>query len=134
MKRSIITLTTIAALGLSAASPVLAQQSDNDTTANGQTEAQMFQAAAVSLQQATDIAMKEVPGMLAGIGFNDENSVGVYEAVIVGADGAESIVKIDANTGAVLGKGLASVMDDEGDDENGVENGEGENEAEDDNG
>ncbi len=134
MKRSIITLTTIAALGLSAAGPVFAEQSDNDSNANGQTEAQMFQAAAVSLQQATDIAMKEVPGTLAGIGFNDENGVGVYEAVIVGADGAESIVKIDANTGAVLGKGLASVMDDEGDDENETENGEGENKTEDGNG
>jgi uncharacterized membrane protein YkoI len=130
MKRSLITLATITTFGLLTAGPIMANQSDNDINANGQTEVQMFQAAAISLQQASDLALKEISGSLAEIGFNDENGIGVYEATIIGTDGTESIVKIDANTGATLGKGLAYVMDEE-DDGGDNENGEGGAERED---
>ena len=78
----------------------------------------------MKLDEAGKIALREVPGTLAAIGFNDENGKGVYEAMVIGADGQPSIVKIDADTGAVLGKGLAAYFDDEDDDhENGGDDG-----------
>jgi len=120
MKRHTILLTVTTALGLSAAGVALANQTE--TVDSTQTEARMFQAAKISLKGASSIALKEVPGTLSAIGFNDENGRGIYEAIVVTADGSTSIVKIDANSGAVLGKGLASVMNDGQDEgENGQE-------------
>ena len=97
----------------------------------------MFLASRISLKQATDIALREVPGTVSAVGFNDENGKGVYEAMVVAKDGQSSIVKIDANTGAVLGKGLALLMDDEEDGADGTvaenahddENGDGDGEG-----
>ena len=73
----------------------------------------MFLAANVNLERASQIALTEVPGALAEIGFNDVDGRGVYEALVVSADGQASIVLIDANSGDVLGAGLASAMSDE---------------------
>lgn len=112
MKRQLILTTVLTAMSISGAGLAMAASGENA----GMTESQMFQAAKVSLDQATQITLKEVPGALSAIGFNDENGKGVYEAMIVGANGQASIVKIDADTGAVLGKGLASNFDDEDDD------------------
>tara|TARA_R110002124_G_scaffold67294_4_gene182837 strand:+ start:529 stop:921 length:393 start_codon:yes stop_codon:yes gene_type:complete len=109
MKRIALIMVTVSGL---AAAP-LAAVAQSDTAKTGPTEAQMFLKAKVSLQKATDIALKEIPGTLSGIGFNDENGKGLYEAHIVAADGQSSTIKIDADTGAVLSKGLASLMDDE---------------------
>lgn len=114
MQRKLIVTSMIAAIGFSAAGVASAQSNGTNNAADVPQE-QLFMAAKVTLDQATQIALKEVPGTLSAIGFNDENGVGVYEAMIVGADGKSSIVKINAETGAVLGKGLASLMDDEGD-------------------
>jgi len=111
MKRKLILTGVLTALSISGASLAMAESGDNASL----TELQMFQSAKVSLDKAAQIALKEVPGALSSIGFNDENGQGVYQAMIVGADGQLSIVKIDADTGAVLGKGLASNFDDEED-------------------
>lgn len=115
----------------------MAALAETHSASSAQSEAQMFAAAKLSLNQASDIALKEIPGKLAAVGFNDENGKGVYEATIHTADGQMSIVRIDANTGAILGKGLASVMDEEGDGEKAdlAENGDnGDNEDGEDNG
>lgn len=124
MQRKLIITPLLAAIGISGASMAVAE-SHTENIANDVPQEQLFMAAKVTLDGATQIALKEVPGTLSAIGFNDENGMGVYEAVIVGADGQSSIVKIDANTGAVLGKGLAANFDDEdGDHENGDRGGE----------
>lgn len=75
-------------------------------------EVQMFLASKVTLDQARAIALKDVPGTLSSIGFNDENGRGVYEAKVVATDGSETLLNIDANTSDLLGEGLASVMAD----------------------
>ncbi len=120
MKRNALILTTIALLG---ATPMAALAQEANESANSATEAQMFASAKVSLQQATDLALTTVPGTLSAIGFNAENGVGVYEATIIAADGTSSIVKIDANTGAILASGQSALMgDEEGGNDNGMEN------------
>lgn len=125
MQRKLIIATVLAAIGVSGAAMAAGK------TNSAATEAQMFQSAKVKLDQAGQIALKQVPGTLAAIGFNDENGKGVYEAMVVDAKGQATIVKIDADSGAVLGSMLASNSDEE--DQNGVENDaeNGENAAED---
>lgn len=112
MQRRLIVATVLTAIGVSSAGIAMAAGSET-AGETGNSEIQMFQAAKVTLDQASQIAMKEVPGRLIALGFNDENGKGVYEATILGADGQASIVKIDADSGAVLGKGLAGYFDDE---------------------
>lgn len=114
MKLNLILATVLTTVGNSSAGLAMAAGTGTEGT-TVMSEAQMFQAAKVTLDQASQIALKEVPGTLAAIGFNDENGKGVYEAMIVGADGQPSIVKIEADSGAVVGKGLASYFDDESD-------------------
>ncbi len=111
MKNGTIILTSAVLLGLAASGIALTAQAE--TREGGKIEAQMFQAAKISLQAASNIALKELAGTLSAIGFNNENGQGVYEAVVIGTDGTTSIVKIDANSGAILGKGLAAMMADE---------------------
>lgn len=123
MQRKLILASVMTAIGISGASLALAA-GNNAGNSTAMTEAQMFQAAKVKLDEAGKIALREVQGTLAAIGFNDENGKGVYEAMVIGADGQPSIVKIDADTGAVLGKWLAANFDDEdGDHENGGDDG-----------
>jgi len=125
MQRKLIIATVLTAIGVSGANVTMAESNTENDAADVPQE-QLFMAATVSLDQASQIALKEVPGTLAAIGFNDENGQGIYEAIVVTADGQSYIIKIDANSGAVLGMGLASLMDDEGD---GGENEGGENES-----
>ncbi|GAB4387330.1 PepSY domain-containing protein [Albidovulum sp.] len=112
MKRNLILATMLTAVSVSAAG-LAANAATTATNNGGMTEEQMFQAAKVKMDQASQIALKEAPGTLSAIGFNDENGKGVWEAMVIGADGKASIVKIDADSGAVLGKGLAANFDDE---------------------
>ena len=112
MKRIAMIMVTMSGI---AAVPVAALAQSTAATTAGESEEQMFLESRISLKQATDIALKEVPGTVSAVVFNDENGKGVYEAMVVAKDGQSSIVKIDADTGAVLGKGLASLMDDEED-------------------
>jgi peptidase YpeB-like protein len=125
MKRTLIITTTLAALTIPSVGPLLANQSGAGSGEKSQTEALKFLAAEVSLQQATDIALEQVAGTLSAIGFEDEDGRGLYEATIVAADGATSLVKIDASTGAVLGSGLVALIDDETDDDEDDEGDEG---------
>lgn len=111
MKRTIVPLTAAA---LFAVTPLALMAETNDTADAG-AEAQMALAAGVSLQEAQDLALAQHAGTVAAIGFNDENGRGVYEAVVIGADGQPWLVKLDADTGEMLGQGLAALMDDEGD-------------------
>lgn len=121
MKRKIVFATVLAAISMSGVG-LASAQTVNASEAPPMTQEQMFSAAKLSIEDATKVALKEVPGNLMEISFNDENGVAVYEAKIVGADGQASIVKIDAMSGAVLGKGLAANFDDE---EDANENGQG---------
>lgn len=121
MKRKTLIITTAALL---ATMPLTAGAAGMDDTELG-SDAQMALAANLSLQQASDLALAQHPGELAAIGYNDENGRGVFEATVIGKDGQPWLVKLDANTGDVLGQGLASLMDDEGDGEhNGAGKGE----------
>ncbi len=61
--------------------------------------------AKVTLAGAGELALKEHPGSLAGIGFNDENGRGVYEARVPGALGQTWIIKLDAETSETLAMG-----------------------------
>lgn len=113
MQHKLILVIVLTAVGISGAS-IASAQTTGENNASDVPQEQLFLAATVTLDQATQIALKEVPGKLAAIGFNDENGMGVYEATVVGANGQASIVKIDAGTGTVLAKGLASLIGDEG--------------------
>lgn len=113
MQPKLILATSLAVLSFSSAGGAFAQTSTQNGTADVPQE-QLFMSAKVTLDQAKQIALKEVPGTVSAIGFNDENGAGVYEATVVDANGQASIVKIDANTAAVLAKGQASLIGDEG--------------------
>lgn len=97
-----LALISVALLGVAGAAAV-AEPMDH-------AEAEMFRSAKVSLQQASDTAVRAHAGSLAGIVFNDEDGRGVYEATVVEEGGAPWTVKIDANTGVVLASGLTSMM------------------------
>lgn len=117
MQRKLILASMLAFAGLAGAGGAMAQSTAQSTTQNGTADVsqeQLFMSAKVSLDQAKQIALKQVPGTISAIGFNDENGMGVYEATVVGADGTASIIKIDANTAAVLASGQASLIGDEG--------------------
>jgi len=73
-------------------------------------EAQMFQSATVSLEQAGQSALKVHTGDLAAVSFNDEDGRGIYETTVVGADGEPWTVKIDAKTGEILASGVTAMM------------------------
>jgi hypothetical protein len=76
-------------------------------------EKALFQGAMVSLQTAGETALSTHAGTLASVQFNDENGTGVYEALVLDANGMTWMVKVDAMTGLVLAQGQAAVMDDE---------------------
>lgn len=129
MKRNLILATVLAAAGASAAGLAMAAGTST-TEGKAQTELQLFQSAKVNLDAASQIALREVPGALAGIGFNDEDGRGVWEARVLGAGNQPSIVKIDADNGAVLDKGPASQFaedDDHEDDHGNGDSDEGDN-------
>ncbi|WP_413207727.1 PepSY domain-containing protein [Rhodospirillum sp. A1_3_36] len=85
--------------------PLIAQAEPMDRA-----EAQMFQSATLSLEQAGQSALKVHAGDLAAVAFNDEDGRGVYEATVVGADGEPWTVKVDAKSGDVLASGMTALM------------------------
>ncbi|MBO6758996.1 MAG: PepSY domain-containing protein [Roseibium sp.] len=68
--------------------------------------------AALSVTQAIEIALAEVPGAVQETELEREDGRQVYEIEILTADGVEMEVEIDANTGAVL-----EIEADDGDDD-----------------
>lgn len=56
----------------------------------------------VTMQQAMDAALAEVPGEIQEIELEREDGTRLYEVEIVNADGDEMEVEIDAETGAVV--------------------------------
>ncbi len=133
MKRTLILATVLTAIGISGAGLAMAANGGAGGGAT-MTEAQMFRAASVTLDEAGKIALREAPGALAAIGFEDEDGKGVYEAMVFDADGRAMIVMIDADSGAVLAKGLASAFDDEEDHGHRASDGDGESDDDDDDG
>ncbi|MGB5559814.1 MAG: PepSY domain-containing protein, partial [Paracoccaceae bacterium] len=109
---------SIAALGLT---PLMASAEQTNPS-----ESALFQNATISLQTAGETALSTHAGTLASVQFNDENGTGVYEALVVDADGMSWMVKVDAMTGRVLAQGQAALMDDEdeGDESAEVDDGE----------
>jgi uncharacterized membrane protein YkoI len=65
-------------------------------------QAKLQQAATLTQQQATDIALKQVSGTVKSVELEDNNGTVVYGVQIVDANGKGSDVKVDAKTGAVL--------------------------------
>ena len=116
MKRKLVLAAALSGLALPA---VGIAQANAQATAPKMTEAQMALASKVKLGEAGQIALKAVPGALAEIGFNDENGTGVYEASVVGRDGGVTVVKVDAQTGKVLGTAKQASLGDETDHEPG---------------
>jgi uncharacterized membrane protein YkoI len=108
-------LILVSAIALSSVTGGAALAANTAEQAPRSTEAQLAQAATLGFDQARQAVTKELPGRLLALGLNDENGAPVYEATVLGADGKASIVKIDAATGAVLGKGLAANFGDEAD-------------------
>ncbi|MFC2967978.1 PepSY domain-containing protein [Acidimangrovimonas pyrenivorans] len=106
MKRKLVLAAALAGVALPAIGLVQANAQGNTPIS----EVQMALAAPVKLDQAGQIALKAAPGTLAQIGFNDENGAGVYEASVVGTDGAVTIVRIDAQSGKVLGTTQATTL------------------------
>ncbi|MDE3122845.1 MAG: PepSY domain-containing protein [Paracoccaceae bacterium] len=121
MDRKIITVVILSAAGLAG---VTAVQASAETVQGGPSEVQMFASAPVKLDQAGQIALKTAPGELAAIGFNDENGTGVYEASVVGKDGTVTVLKIDAQSGKVLGTASGSSIGGEQDIQDGGSDGE----------
>lgn len=80
------------------------------------TELDMFSAASLTLQQASDAALQAHSGALAAVAFGEENGRATYEAVVVGSDGQPWTILMDANTGEVFASGLSTSMDDDEDD------------------
>ena len=106
MKRTLILV--IALTGFSAVPVIaMAEQSTDD--------AALLTASIMTVETAGQNALKAIPGKLMAVGLNDEDGRGVFEATIVAADGQVWMVKLDAANGEMLGMGLASMMDDEGD-------------------
>ena len=84
MKKSLTLAALVTAAGFFGANSAAAE--------NAAMDAQAFQNAAISMQAATDIAMKEVAGTLGGIAFSVENGQSIYEATIFTAEGASYVV------------------------------------------
>ena len=94
-------------------------------------EAQMFQHAGISLQQAGQSAIQQHQGALAAVSFNDEDGRGIYEATVVGTDGHPWTVKIDAANGHVLASGATAMMGNDHRDTAQAEQGDGDGETDD---
>lgn len=108
MKRKLVLAAALAGIALPAVGVVQANAQGNSPTS----EAQMALAAPVKLDQAGQIALKAAPGTLAQIGFNNENGAGVFDASVIAADGTVTKVKVDAQSGKVLGTAQATTLGD----------------------
>lgn len=93
-----LVLLPLAVLAQTATAP-LTDQTD------AQSEATLMGQAKITLASASEMALKVHTGTVAGIGFNDENGRGIYEAQVLDAAGQTWIVKIDAVTGETLATG-----------------------------
>lgn len=77
-----------------------------------ETELEMFRGASVTIQQASDAALKAHSGTLAAVAFSDEDGRAAYETVVIGNDGQPWTVLVDAKTGEVFATELSSAMED----------------------
>lgn len=114
MKRKLVLATVLTTMGISGAGFALAE-TKNASEASDQAEVQMFQAAKLDLNGASQKALAAQPGKLMEIGFNDENGKGVWEATILDTKGTAMVLQLDANSGAVLASGPESKFEADGD-------------------
>jgi uncharacterized membrane protein YkoI len=94
-------------------------------------EVALFQSAKIDIQAAGKVALDSHAGKLAGVQFGDEDGTGVFDALVVDADGTPWLVRVDAMTGNVLAEGKAAVMGDDLEDHDSAEAGDDESEIED---
>ncbi|MBO1003328.1 PepSY domain-containing protein [Pseudogracilibacillus auburnensis] len=91
------------------------QESAPAITEEGE-QAEITQQDIIKEDEATKIALEQVPGTVKKVELDDENGSLVYEFEIISGDGQEFDVKIDALTTTVL-KVEADDIDDDADDE-----------------
>lgn len=103
MNKTLITAASVAALLVGTASIGFAASQSGEA------------APTLTAQEAIEIALKEVPGLVEEVELEDEDGVPVFEIEIVSADGLETEVEIDALTGDVLE--IESDEDEDGDDD-----------------
>ncbi|MFP1632674.1 PepSY domain-containing protein [Zhengella sp. ZM62] len=97
-KTSLLATVITASLGAGAATYSLA----NDNTAGAdKQEMQALASATLSAGDAIKAALAQTPGKVSELQFNLENGVANYEISILGQDGAEHDVAVDATTGKV---------------------------------
>ncbi|MFZ1727501.1 MAG: PepSY domain-containing protein [Albidovulum sp.] len=111
MKRNFVLTTVVMAIGLVTPGVTFAHSHKEHS---GMTEQQLLENVKISKEQATEIATTQFGGTPSSIDLTDENGKMMYEAKMIGRNGGAYMVKIDAQTGAILGKGLALAMGDEG--------------------
>lgn len=80
-----------------------ARQDNDQEVADNVEQAQLAKQAAITQQQAIDIALKSVNGSAVKAELNDEDGVVAYEVTVQDKQGQINEVKIDAKSGKVLG-------------------------------
>lgn len=125
MKRNLIIATVLGTMAISGAGLAVAAGTGGKDNSD-MMEAQALQAAKVQLTDASRIALQTVPGTLSEVEFELEKGKAVWEASVIAADGTETDLLIDAETGQVLASQLAADdHDDEDDDDEANEANEG---------
>ncbi len=121
--KSRLAVFSLAAFGLA---PMLASAEAPDAA-----EVALFQSAKIDVQAAEKAALEIHAGKLAGVQFGDEDGTGVFDALVIDADGTPWLVKMDAMTGKVLAQGKAAVMGDDAEDRDSAEVDDDESETQD---
>jgi len=104
MKRlSIVTIILFAALMLFGGITVSAEQADQEGSIRMKSdEAGLVEMAKISMDNAINAALKEVPGKVLRAELENENGYLVYGVEIVKADQQIMVVKVDAGNGLIL--------------------------------
>jgi len=104
MKRlSIVTIILFAALMLFGGITVSAEQADQEGNIRMKSdEAGLVEMAKISMDNAINAALKEVPGKVLRAELENENGYLVYGVEIIKADQQIMVVKVDAGNGLIL--------------------------------
>ncbi|MGE7666882.1 PepSY domain-containing protein [Ureibacillus composti] len=76
---------------------------------DSESQAELAKQAKITEQEATKIALEKVPGTVDEVELENEDGLIVYEFEIVGEDGSEQDIEVDAKTGKIV-----KVEDDDG--------------------
>lgn len=80
---------------------------------DSESQAELAKQAKITEQEATKIALEKVPGTVDEVELENEDGLIVYEFEIVGEDGSEQDIEVDAKTGEIV---KVEADDDENDD------------------